>query len=68
MNDLTPKFFQDEDELYEDAARIVREWGRASTSLLQRRLRIGYARASYLIDLMKEKGLVDRDGVIVKKQ
>ncbi len=58
----------DEEKLYEVASMIIRDYGRASTSTLQRRLRIGYARASYLVDLMKERGLVDDAGAIVKKQ
>ena len=48
----------DNDELYQDAVRIVLEYGKASTSLLQRRLRIGYGRAAHLIDLMEKDGLV----------
>jgi len=48
----------DNDELYQDAVRIVLEYGKASTSLLQRRLRIGYGRAAHLIDLMERDGLV----------
>ena len=46
------------DELYNDAVRLVFEFGKASTSLLQRRLRIGYGRAAHLIDLMHRDGLV----------
>jgi S-DNA-T family DNA segregation ATPase FtsK/SpoIIIE len=46
------------DELYQDALRIVLEYGKASTSLLQRRLRIGYGRAAHLIDLMERDGIV----------
>ncbi len=46
------------DELYDDAVRLVFEFGKASTSLLQRRLRIGYGRAAHLIDLMHRDGLV----------
>jgi S-DNA-T family DNA segregation ATPase FtsK/SpoIIIE len=46
------------DELYQDAVRIVLEYGKASTSLLQRRLRIGYGRAAHLIDLMERAGIV----------
>ncbi len=48
----------DNDPLYEDAMRLVFEFGKASTSLLQRRLRIGYGRAAHLIDLMERDGLV----------
>jgi DNA segregation ATPase FtsK/SpoIIIE, S-DNA-T family len=46
------------DALFEDAVRLVFEFGKASTSLLQRRLRIGYGRAAHLIDLMERDGLV----------
>ncbi len=46
------------DPLYEDALKLVVEFGKASTSLLQRRLRIGYGRAAHLIDLMERDGIV----------
>jgi len=46
------------DPLYNDAVRLVVEFGKASTSLLQRRLRIGYGRAAHLIDLMEHDGIV----------
>ena len=49
---------EDSDELYEEAVRVVREAQKASASLLQRRLAVGYARAARLIDLMEEKGVV----------
>ncbi len=48
----------DNDVLYDDAVRLVYEFGKASTSLLQRRLRIGYGRAAHLIDMMHRDGLV----------
>jgi DNA segregation ATPase FtsK/SpoIIIE, S-DNA-T family len=47
-----------DDPLFEDAVRLVLEFGKASTSLLQRRLRIGYGRAAHLIDLMEKDGIV----------
>ena len=47
-----------QDELFDDAVRLVFEFGKASTSLLQRRLRIGYGRAAALIDMMERDGLV----------
>jgi S-DNA-T family DNA segregation ATPase FtsK/SpoIIIE len=47
-----------DDDLYQDAVRVVCEMGRASTSTLQRRLRIGYGRAAHLIDLMERDGIV----------
>ena len=47
-----------EDSLYKDAVRIVVSEGRASTSLLQRRLSIGYGRAAKLVDTMHRNGLV----------
>src|SRR5437660_3463290 len=46
------------DPLFGDAVRLVVEFGKASTSLLQRRLRIGYGRAAHLIDLMEQDGIV----------
>jgi S-DNA-T family DNA segregation ATPase FtsK/SpoIIIE len=46
------------DTMFDDAVRLVFEFGKASTSLLQRRLRIGYGRAAHLIDLMERDGLV----------
>ncbi len=48
----------DNDPLFNDAVRLVIEFGKASTSLLQRRLRIGYGRAAHLIDLMERDGIV----------
>ena len=47
-----------DDELYQEAVRVVCEAGRASTSTLQRRLRIGYGRAARLIDIMEKDGIV----------
>ncbi|MGC2832181.1 MAG: DNA translocase FtsK [Candidatus Acidiferrum sp.] len=47
-----------DDDLYHDAVRVVCEMGRASTSTLQRRLRIGYGRAAHLIDIMEKDGIV----------
>jgi S-DNA-T family DNA segregation ATPase FtsK/SpoIIIE len=49
----------DTDEpIYRDAVRVVIEGGKASTSLLQRRLRIGYGKAARLIETMEEQGIV----------
>ncbi len=47
-----------EDELFADAVRTICEYDRASASLLQRRLRIGYARAARLLDELEERGIV----------
>lgn len=47
-----------DDELFYDAADCVIRAGKASASLLQRRLRIGYARAARLLDLLEERGVV----------
>ncbi len=48
----------DDDELFEQAAETVIRSGKASASLLQRRLRVGYARAARLLDLLEERGVV----------
>lgn len=46
------------DELFEQAREVVAKAGKASASLLQRRLRIGYARAARLLDILEEKGII----------
>jgi DNA segregation ATPase FtsK/SpoIIIE, S-DNA-T family len=46
------------DELFDDAARFVLQSGQASTSMLQRRFRIGFSRAGRLIDLMERDGII----------
>jgi S-DNA-T family DNA segregation ATPase FtsK/SpoIIIE len=46
------------DELFFDAVRVVQTAGKASASLLQRQLKVGYARAARLLDIMEEKGIV----------
>jgi S-DNA-T family DNA segregation ATPase FtsK/SpoIIIE len=46
------------DDLYEDARQTVIETGKASTSFLQRKLGVGYARAARLIDMLEERGVV----------
>lgn len=47
-----------DDDLYEDARMTVIEAGKASTSFLQRKLGVGYARAAKLIDMLEERGVV----------
>jgi DNA segregation ATPase FtsK/SpoIIIE, S-DNA-T family len=47
-----------DDALYQEAVRVCCEMGRASTSTLQRRLRVGYGRAARLIDVMEKDGIV----------
>ncbi len=51
-------FSPDEDALLEDAIRLVVEMGTASTSMLQRRLRLGYTRAGRLIDMLERRGVI----------
>ncbi|HUX36081.1 MAG TPA: DNA translocase FtsK [Candidatus Paceibacterota bacterium] len=46
------------DEMYDEAVEVVRQAQKASASLLQRRLKVGYARAARLLDLMEEKGII----------
>ena len=56
----TSSFADDDadDELYEEAYKIVLEAQKASTSFLQRRLKVGYARAARLVDMLEERGVV----------
>ena len=49
---------EEDDELFNEAVRVVKEAKKASASLLQRRLKVGYARAARLLDIMEEKGIV----------
>lgn len=48
----------DEDELMQEAIETVRAAGKASASLLQRRLKVGYARAARLLDILEDKGII----------
>lgn len=48
----------DDDELVAQAVEVVQSAGKASASLLQRRLRIGYARAARMLDILEDKGIV----------
>ncbi len=47
-----------DDEMYDEAVRVVIETNQASVSILQRRLRLGYSRAARLIDIMEQNGIV----------
>ena len=47
-----------DDDLFDDAIRVVLETGQASISMVQRRLRVGYTRAARLIDMMEMRGIV----------
>jgi len=48
----------EEDDMFEEAVKVVKEAKKASASLLQRRLQVGYARAARLLDIMENKGLI----------
>jgi S-DNA-T family DNA segregation ATPase FtsK/SpoIIIE len=48
----------DQDAMYEEALRVVLEAGKASTSTLQRRLRLGYGRAARILDMMHRDGII----------
>ena len=52
------EFSPDEDDLLEDAARVVVESETASVSMIQRRLRVGYTRAGRLIDMLERRGII----------
>jgi DNA segregation ATPase FtsK/SpoIIIE, S-DNA-T family len=51
-------FEGEQDPMYEDAVRVVVEMGKASTSTLQRRLRLGYGRAARILDMMQRDGII----------
>jgi S-DNA-T family DNA segregation ATPase FtsK/SpoIIIE len=54
----TEAFEGAQDPMYEDAVRVVVEMGKASTSTLQRRLRLGYGRAARILDVMQRDGII----------
>ena len=56
------------DDLYETALQIVKSERKASTSLLQRKLQIGYNRAARIIDMMEEKGIVSKANHVGKRE
>lgn len=58
FSDFSEEVGGGDDELYEEAKRIVVRARKASASLLQRRLKIGYARAARLLDMLEENGIV----------
>ena len=47
-----------EDPVYQDAIRVICEMGKASTSILQRRLRLGYGRAARILDMAQRDGII----------
>jgi len=49
---------EDQDPMYEDAVRLVLQMGKASTSTLQRHLRLGYGRAARILDMMQRDGII----------
>jgi len=53
-----PEFEGGNDPAYQDAVRVVLEMGKASTSTLQRRLRLGYGRAARILDMMQHEGII----------
>ena len=55
---LEDEDMEDDDELYEEAHACVVEAGKASTSYLQRKLKLGYARAARLMDKLEERGVI----------
>ena len=56
------------DELYQSALEIIKNEGKASTSLLQRKLQIGYNRAARIIDMMEENGIVSKANHVGKRE
>lgn len=56
--DEEEEFAGEQDPMYQDAVRIVLEMGKASTSTLQRRLRLGYGRAARILDIMQRDGII----------
>jgi DNA segregation ATPase FtsK/SpoIIIE, S-DNA-T family len=58
LDDMGEEGASDDDDMYEEAKRVVMEAGKASTSYIQRKLRVGYSRAARLMDLLEERGVI----------
>ncbi|MBX3744377.1 MAG: DNA translocase FtsK [Verrucomicrobiae bacterium] len=58
VRDLDDDASEEDEELIEDSIEIIRSEGKASTSLLQRRLKIGYGRAARMMDVLEERGII----------
>lgn len=58
MGGSTTGFSDDDDPLLGEVMEIIRQSGKASASLLQRRLKLGYARAARILDLLEERGII----------
>ena len=59
---------ENQDELYNTALELIKSEGKASTSLLQRKLQIGYNRAARIIDMMEENGVVSKANHVGKRE
>ena len=62
---LTIQF--DHDNLLQDSLDVIKKEGKASTSLLQRKLQIGYNRAARIIDMMEDEGIVSKANHVGKR-
>ena len=58
IKEIIKETIESKDPLYEEAKKLVIQGNKASTSYLQRRLRLGYARASLLLDRLEEEGII----------
>ena len=65
-NEITDS--EETDDLYNEALKIIKAEGKASTSFLQRKLQIGYNRAARIIDQMEEKGVVSKANHVGKRE
>lgn len=62
---IEDSFDEDKDELYKEALDIIKKEGRASISLIQRKLKVGYSRAARIFDQLQESGVVGEDREIL---
>ena len=58
LDDMSTDEPGEDDDMYDEAKRVVIEAGKASTSYIQRKLRVGYSRAARLMDLLQERGVI----------
>ena len=61
-------FTKDQDSLFKDCLEIIKREGKASTSLLQRKLQIGYNRAARIMDQLEEQGYISSANHVGKRE
>ena len=68
VNEITDVSVEEQDSLFRDCLEIIKKEGKASTSLLQRKLQIGYNRAARIMDQLEEQGYISQANHVGKRE